>query len=343
MGWHADASADDWRVGGGGQGWRGGVPSRVGAGARRDERVGGGRRRGGEDRHANGFYIRSCTMNQWIKDARQHLDDMRSAYAQSWSEGNAASFAEAGHYEWMAGAVDGYEIVLEIGTGTGQSTLELVRRGHSVVSIDENPACLRLAKNHLEQANMDVNYIRRERVQTVAKRYHIDYRFPKNIAPIAGSVLLVEGDILNDPKLTSWLDTVGLFDAVVCWLIGTHQAREANTGIEQYRIRSSGDYRLRVQNKIYEVAERILRPGGILSIVDRGEVPTPDLADDTLAAHQEQASVTTLQIESIEYRPYEEPQGPNAVEMELTLPLSGRRPEMLQLAFQSVVARKPAQ
>ena len=65
----------------------------------------------------------------------KYIKEHRDTYARNWDRGNAAKFEEDGHYEWMASFVDGYETVLEIGTGTGQGTRALLEEGHTVISI----------------------------------------------------------------------------------------------------------------------------------------------------------------------------------------------------------------
>jgi hypothetical protein len=52
----------------------------------------------------------------------------------------------------------------------------------------------------------------------------------------------------------------------------------------------------------------ILRKGGVLQVVDRGEPPASDfLREDTLNAHREQASVTSLKVTDLQFTMYEEP------------------------------------
>src|SRR5437870_700415 len=62
----------------------------------------------------------------------------RESYIAEWQP-SADQHATDGDYEWMSSALEGYDKILEIGCGTGQSTMALLRRGHSVVSIEENP------------------------------------------------------------------------------------------------------------------------------------------------------------------------------------------------------------
>ena len=55
-------------------------------------------------------------------------------------------FLEQGDYKWMARQLKEYKTVLELGCGTGQSTLSLLQQGLNVIAVDKNPSCLSLAR-----------------------------------------------------------------------------------------------------------------------------------------------------------------------------------------------------
>jgi ubiquinone/menaquinone biosynthesis C-methylase UbiE len=77
------------------------------------------------------------------------LEKAREQYAKNWGQ-DALSFEADGHYTWMSNFIDGFDFVLELGCGDGRSTLELARRNHKIISIDENSACLKLASEQLD-------------------------------------------------------------------------------------------------------------------------------------------------------------------------------------------------
>ena len=81
-------------------------------------------------------------------------------------------------------------------------------------------------------------------------------------SPLKGGALLMDGDIQNNSKLLSWLRENGPFDAVTCWLIGTHHARTYNEVFDAINVSDVLEYRLSVQNRVYELADQILRAGG---------------------------------------------------------------------------------
>lgn len=55
-------------------------------------------------------------------------------------------FYDKGYYTWMVDKLTAYKIVLEVGCGTGYSTLALVERGYKVIAVDKNPECFEKAK-----------------------------------------------------------------------------------------------------------------------------------------------------------------------------------------------------
>ena len=243
-------------------------------------------------------------------------------------------------YEWMAEFVEGYPRVLEIGTGTGEGTRALLERGHTVISIDENPECIKLAQNKLDATGKKVVYEARERLILGENGYTIQYSVPQR-SPVEGGALLLDGDLIKDPELVTWLLDLPPIDALVCWLIGTHEARPANTLVLRRRVNDPGEYRLCVQNRVYELADKVLRPEGVVHIVDRGEELTKSLEEDALNAHRDQASVTSLTVESIDYRLYEEPDDEKKIPMGETLGLSGRVPQNYKPTIISIISCKP--
>ena len=265
----------------------------------------------------------------------------REEYAQNWSRANASLFEDNGLYEWMANFLDNYGKVLEIGTGDGRGTLALARRGHQVISIDENPFCLKMAYDLLSQQELTVLYLQREQITFNDDCYCIGYD-DIDIDLNKYNVVLIEGDILNDEKLYNWLLSSDPYDSVTCWLIGTHSSRQNNEKILDFDINSSQDYRLKTQNTIYEIADNLLRSGGLLHIVDRGEVPdTKLLRNDFINSHKDQASVTSLVVNDLNWVEYKEPDSEEAIKMIAAIPLSGRKPNLDRMALQSITATKP--
>jgi SAM-dependent methyltransferase len=267
----------------------------------------------------------------------------RELYSVQWANSNAPHFEANGYYKWMADFISGCDKVLEIGTGGGHGTLELAKRGHKIISIDENPIILDTAEKYIRDNGIACTRIKRESILIGTDSYKINYRpISKTDIHDQPQVLLLEGDILNDPHLFEWLKNEALFDAVICWLTGTHGARIFNNAIIKRRIPTPGEYRLHVQNTVYELADEILRPGGKLHIVDRTQEPDrDDIKTEFFNTHKDQASVTSLIVDTLEYVVYEEPNDENKLEMCVTVPLSGIIPTHNKRAFTSIISHKP--
>lgn len=239
--------------------------------------------------------------------AARALAHARRGYAREWSRGNARPFAAAGHYQWMAGFLSGCRDVLEIGTGDGRSTTALLESVPAVVSLDENPACLDLAQRRLRASGHPVRYDPRGEVQTTPTGHRVRYR-PPRAARLERGALLLEGDVLDDPTLTAWLAAGGAFDAVTCWLIGTYAERTRDESLRRLPIRDPDDYRAAVQRAVIRLAARVVRPEGLVHLVDRAELPRDAVEHDRATAYYDSlAGDTGFRVCNLDVRPYPEP------------------------------------
>lgn len=252
--------------------------------------------------------------------ALYQLKSFRKAYIKSWGINSEGHLAQ-GHYSWMAERVKGFPRTLEIGCGVGHSTLALLQQGHTVVCVEENPQCIAATRKRLADEGFCVEVIARETpVSLDENAYRLIYsEIPE--APQA-DCLLIEGDALNDPALEAWLERQPKFDAVACWLLGTHDARGHNAAVDLALMPTPYEHRIFVQNRVYEIADRILRSGGVLSVIDRAQTPTTqDMVEKLLQHHREQASVTSLVVQPVEHTPHVESEQQGAMRMMTTNPL----------------------
>lgn len=270
----------------------------------------------------------------------RNLQGNRKRYIKEWDV-TSSFFQDEGHYQWMSSKVSNYLRVLEIGCGVGWSTLALLQDGHKVVSIDENPSCLSEAKRLLEEKGFSVICIERGKASARGKNnYSIKY---KNIETHGDpDALLIEGDVLGDKCLKKWLASTEHFDAVACWLLGTHNSRGNNTCIDLSVVGNAKDHRLFVQNEVYELADVILRNGGVLNVIDRGQYPdTQELVDDFKDGHKDQASVTSLDVKELDFREYKEPKKDGATQMMITIPDQNKGFDLEKMALISISSIKP--
>ena len=239
--------------------------------------------------------------------------------------------------------MDSPATLLDIGCGDGRGMKAILQANSNsefrVIGIDENLSCLREAEKTLREAGFTVELLDRTSLHTTGKAHQFVY-LP--IEPKTTSqVTLLQSDLLSDQLLSGYLLSLGKVDAITVWLVGTHLERGSCKNIQYLSIGSSGQYRLRVQNKAYELADAVLKPGGVLHVVDRGEVPTTDhLKQDFLNAHKDQASVTSLTVLGLEFMEYEEPQAQKRITMVKTLGTSGRVPDLSKTAMLSVLSRR---
>lgn len=273
----------------------------------------------------------------------RELMNARRRYAEHW-EVSSKHFFDAGYYDWMAGKVSGQQHVLEIGCGVGYSTLSLAQRGHSIVAIDENPSCLMAAKEKLEGRGHSVALHLRGTVNAASEQaYEVSYR--QAACDTRVDILLIEGDILNDPWVVDWIRKTHRFDAVVCWLLGTHQYRPAEHRFEEYGADDQYGYRILVQNATYELADTVLRSEGVLHVVDRGGFVNDErLIDGLRQSHRDQASVTSLVVQDIDHIRYVEAGILGAMPMVWSppdKPIDGLENSQQYPALISVTSRKP--
>ena len=214
----------------------------------------------------------------------------------------------------MEEKVSSFTNILEIGCGVGFSTLSLSNRGHKVISIEENSYCIEKASKLLEKEGYQVKTIsNREYIKPLNKhKYNISYKEINELFDLSDfDVLFIQGDIINDDNFIDWLTNNDSFsiDAVICWLLGTHYSRGNNNIFDLSEVNTPGLARLVTQNKIYELCDNILTKGGGLHIVDRSiEHKTIDVKKAAKENHEDQASITQLEVTEVQIEGYTDPE-----------------------------------
>lgn len=249
----------------------------------------------------------------WIDDAPPALKYAASqmVYSRNWATSSEQHFSK-GYYHWMAEQLKPYtpSRFLDIGCGSGHGLLAIEQSfgsGSAIVALDENASCLDIAAETLSKGGVQARVIRRLTTNLVKDAF---YTSANPVPALDHPVTLIESDVCSDPLLVERLEAEERFDAVTVWLTGVHMLRPQNALVKHAEVRSEADHRLFVQNSAYELADIVLRPGGVLQIVDRWRLPiTEAVQEDLLEAHREQAMHTDLIVKDLKFRGYTEAAG----------------------------------
>jgi hypothetical protein len=114
------------------------------------------------------------------------------------------------------------------------------------------------------------------------------------VVPVETGAVLAQGEFTGEPV-----------DAVTCWLLDLRGARaEVLEKLRAMGLRTPDEHRLAVQTLVYRLADRVLRPGGVLQMVDRMMEPFGEsLATGMMRLQRAQAKGTMLEFASIDARP----------------------------------------
>jgi hypothetical protein len=94
-------------------------------------------------------------------------------------------------------------------------------------------------------------------------------------------------------------------DAVTCWLLDLRSAKPAVVEkLEAMGLRTHEEHRLAVLTLVYRLADRVLRPQGVLQVVERTREPFGEsLAAGMVRLQRAQSKGTTLEFASLDARP----------------------------------------
>lgn len=265
----------------------------------------------------------------------------QQAYSATWKTTSELQYAR-GDYAWMAEQLKPYNLtrLFDVGSGSGHGLLamsEAFPNLSRIVSVDENLDCLRIARDTLVQRGASPSLL--TRLETALTPEGFVQSAKPFSDPLPAGVVLIEADPLTDPYLEEALLADGPFDAVTIWLTGAHMLRSINAISRSRAASDERDLRIILQNEVYEMADRILRPGGVLQVVDRSEPPTSDyIRDEYFKAHREQAEPTTLDVRDVAYQTWTPPDG-SATKL-IQSAGEGRTGEEIGLALVSITSVK---
>lgn len=85
----------------------------------------------------------------FVKEKEGKMNE-KLEYVEQW-EVSSKYFYDKNYYNWMQTKIKDYNIILEVGCGTGYSTLSLLENGHKVIALDKNSECIEKAKILIQQ------------------------------------------------------------------------------------------------------------------------------------------------------------------------------------------------
>lgn len=207
-------------------------------------------------------------------------------YAAQWQD-NSDFFSANGHYEWMAAYLGQPSTVIEVGCGSGGSTLALTKIAKRVIAIEVNSTL----------ANAAAKYLNANAVPTEV----VDIAILGSSIPTSSCrVTIIIGDVF-DNQLSGILSSVDV-DAISCWLIGANPgliATHLGKSLESFTGPEMPQYRERIHKRTYDLGMSLLKAGGIVHIADRMALNSwndKDLARYKMAKHHIDLSSEKYQI-----------------------------------------------
>lgn len=134
------------------------------------------------------------------KRERRGNMDKKKEYAEQW-EVSSKYFYDKKYYNWMQKKIENYNIILEVGSGTGYSTLVLLENGHKVIALEKNNECIKKATELIQQKGYSVG------------------RMPD------ADVCFIETDVVTKEFYLGVLKNIQ-FDVVICWNVGSYWDKE---------------------------------------------------------------------------------------------------------------------
>lgn len=123
--------------------------------------------------------------------------DVQELYSKQWAE-SADYFNSTNAYSWMCNKVKAFKTILEVGCGTGQSTIALLNEGHKVIAIEKNLHCVESAANNIRSSGYKVGNV----IESINEK----------------DVVILHAELID---LERFFDNANI-DAVLCWNIGSY-------------------------------------------------------------------------------------------------------------------------
>ena len=182
-----------------------------------------------------------------------------SQYATEWKR-SADAFSSAGHYAWMSEQLGTAPHVIEIGCGSGTSTQALATVGRRVLCIESNRPSVDATLSHLAALGLNAEEIGLSDLSSLGSW-------------TGSNVKIINIDAFS-PELIFSLPPAS-FDAVLCWMTGTHPEHIGQSLNISYLDFDGGEmarYRQKIQARSYELGLKALKVEGLVQVVDRAAI-----------------------------------------------------------------------
>nr|MBG3150489.1 hypothetical protein [Proteus mirabilis] len=126
-------------------------------------------------------------------------------YAHEWSL-DSFSHQKNGDYKWMSTYIPNDSIVLEIGCGSGLSTLEISNRAKQVFSIEINDHLIKKASLYLTENGFSPKIIKLSEIINI------------DLSTLTEKIIIINADI-NDVLIDQLVSKIKI-NFICCWLIG---------------------------------------------------------------------------------------------------------------------------
>jgi SAM-dependent methyltransferase len=195
-----------------------------------------------------------------LKDMKAHpifgIPMNSEQYADEWSK-NSSFFDANNHYNWMNESLGEAPVVLEIGCGSGYSTLSLLKANRKVLVIEINQKCVNEA---IQKATAQgIKFFRTSSIDEAFDNLHDE----------VNKVVFLQMDFF---EFIEQVNSTIKFDAIVCWLIGAAPevvAKNLNKDFSSFEGNTMAVYRIKLHKACYDLGIKVLKTGGIVHIIDR--------------------------------------------------------------------------
>lgn len=180
-------------------------------------------------------------------------------YADEWSR-SADAFFSAGHYKWMCDQLGSAVRVVEVGCGSGASTEALMATARQVLAIESNQDCADRTIARLQARGVSAELVSLDLLATLPS-----WNDPGVKVLMSDALSATLGELLP----ASW------FDAIACWMTGStpeHIGSALGLPYMQFDGSEMSTYRVRVQQRCFELGTRALRARGVVHVVDRAAI-----------------------------------------------------------------------